>query len=168
MVKDFEKYKAVIMTRTVTSWRDTVASSWHNCSTSQELIARITSFLNWILRFRGQIFRKNQSRHRDVYRDVMTEHRDVIMTLFNISGTICPNYVVFVLNPMFSGSRISKKQSRHCGVYRDVMTGHTNIITSLFNVTVSRYEVTVHRDDDGFVFFEILDPENIWLNTKTT
>ena len=45
-------------------------------------------------------FEKN-SRHRDVYRDVMTWHRDVIMTFFNISGTICPNYMVFVLNPMF-------------------------------------------------------------------
>ena len=39
----------------------------------------------------------------------MAWHRDVIMTLFIISETICPNYLVFVLNLMFSGSRISKK-----------------------------------------------------------
>ena len=44
----------------------------------------------------------------------------------------------------------------------------TNVITTLFNVTVSRHDVTVHRDDDSFVFFEILDPENIGFNTKTT
>ena len=148
MVKDFENNKAVIMTRTVTSWRDTVASSWHNCSTSQELIARITSFLFWILRFRGQIFRKNQSRHRDVYRDVMTEHRDVIMTLFNISGTNCPNYMVFVLNPMFSGSRISKKNKAvivACTVtsWRDTLTSSRHCLTSRCRVMRSRYIVTM-------------------------
>ena len=41
------------------------------------------------------------------WRDTLTSS---CMTLFNISGTICPNYMVFVLNPMFSGSRIQKKK----------------------------------------------------------
>ena len=168
MVKDFENNKAVIMTRTVTSWRDTVASSWHNCSTSQELIARITSFLFWFLRFRGQIFRKNQSL---IVTCTVTSWRNTVTSSWHCSTSReliarITWFLCWILRFRGQGSR--KKQSRHRGVYRDVMTGHTNIITSLFKVTVSRHEVTVHRDDDGFVFFEILDPENIGFNTKTT
>ena len=37
-----------------------------------ELHTRITSGLSWILCFQGQGFRKKQSRHREVYHDVMT------------------------------------------------------------------------------------------------
>ena len=137
------------MTRTLASWRDTVTSSWH-CSTSPELFARITWFLCWILCFRGQAFRKKQSRHRDVYRDVMTGNHDVIMTLFNISGTICSNYVVFVLNPMFPGSSISKKAKpsswrvpwRHDGTpwrHHDIVQHLRNYLPELRRFCVESY-----------------------------
>ena len=74
----------------------------------------------------------------------MTWHSDVIMTLFNISGTICPNYVVFVLNPMFSGSRISKKtkpSSSRCTVtsWRDTVTLNNGVMMLVCPVMTSRY-----------------------------
>ena len=77
--------------------------------------------------FRGHGFKQKWSQHRDVYRDVMTWHRDVFMTLFNILGTNCTIYIVFVLNPMFQKPRI-KKWSRHRDAYPDVMTWHRDVI----------------------------------------
>ena len=97
------------MTHTLASWRDTVAASWH-CSTSQELMERITSFLFWILCSIGV---KDLNKNEVVIvactvRDVMTCRRDVFMTLFNILGTNCTIYIVFVLNPMLQKPRNKK------------------------------------------------------------
>ena len=91
------------MTRTVTSWRDILTSSWHS-STSQELLARITWFLSWILCFRGQGFRKKWSRQCDVYRDVMMGwdvelcHDDVTMSRHDVTVHITLTALLFSLS----------------------------------------------------------------------